>query len=142
MTDVDSAPVDFELLRTVHSRLHNTERFQAVELRPNYAPNSVFLCYDLGYFPQEVEDAFLQVRWYMNDDFNLHYEERYTDGDVWKCRWDRHPNEHNAREHFHPPPDASKPGKDTAFSEDWRDVISYVLEEIDEHIEGFWRNYD
>lgn len=140
MKDADSAPVDFALLRTIHSRLRGTERFREAELRPEYAPNSIVLRYDLGYFPQEVEDAFLQVRWYTNDDFNVHYEERYTDCDVWKCRWDRHPNEHNTREHFHPPPDASTPGQDTAFSEDWRDMLSYVLGEIDEHIQVFWRD--
>ncbi|MDZ7687541.1 MAG: hypothetical protein U5J64_02255 [Halobacteriales archaeon] len=140
MTDVDSAPVDFALLRTIYSRLHNTERFQEAELKPDYAPNFVVLYYDLGYFPQGVEEAFLQVRWYTNDDFNIHYEERYSDGDVWKCRWDRHPSEHNSREHFHQPPDASTPGRDASFSEDWRDVLSSVLEETDRHVEGFWRN--
>lgn len=140
MKDADSAPVDLALLRTVHSRLRGTGRFREAELRPEYPPNSVVLYYDLGYFPQEVEDAFLQVRWYTNDDFNVHYEERYADDDVWKCRWDRHPNEHNTREHFHPPPDASTSGKDTTFSEDWRDVLLYVLEELDEHVKGFWQN--
>lgn len=138
MTDVGSAPVDFALLGTIHSRLSDTERFQDAELRPGYAPNSVVLYYDLGYFPQEVEEAFLHVRWYTNDDFNVHYEERYADSDVWKCRWDRHPNEHNSREHFHQPPDASTPGRDTSFSKDWRDVLSHVLGEIDVHVEGFW----
>jgi len=139
MTGVDSEPVDFALLRTIHSRLADTGRFQEAELRPGYAPNSVVLYYDLGYFPQGVEEAFLQVRWYANDDFNIHYEERYAGSDVWKCRWNRYPNEHNTREHFHPPPDASTLGQDTS-SEDWRDVFSLVLEEIDGHVEGFRRN--
>ena len=134
----DSAPVDFEILRTMYSRLRKTERFESAELEPKYAPNSLVLRYDLRYFPSFVEEAFLEIRWYTNDDFNIHYEERYTDGEKWKCRWDRHPNQHNSREHFHPPPDASTPGEDASFPEDWRDMVSFVLEELDGHIRGFW----
>jgi hypothetical protein len=57
----DSASVDFEILRTVYSRLRNTERFKTAELQPSYAPNSLVLRYDLSYFPSFVEEAFLEL---------------------------------------------------------------------------------
>jgi hypothetical protein len=81
-----------------------------------------------------------RYRWYTNDDFNINYEEEYKDGETWKCRWDRHPNSHNRREHFHPPPDASTSGEELSYAKDWRDVISLVLNELDNHIQGFWRD--
>jgi hypothetical protein len=136
----ESAPVDFEVLDRVYTRLRGDERFEDVNLRPEYAPNSLVLHYDSRYFPSFVVTNFLQIRWYTNDDFNIHYEEEHEEVDTWKCRWDRHPNSHNQRGHFHTPPDASTPGEDLSYAKDWRDVISLVLDELDNHIQGFWKD--
>jgi hypothetical protein len=136
--DSESAPIDFGVLDRVYSRLRGDERFEEVELKPSYAPSSLVLRYDLRYFPSFVVANSLQIRWYTNDDFNIHYEEKYKDGETWKCRWDRHPNSHNRRGHFHTPPDASTPGEDLSYAKDWRDVVSLVLDELDNHIQGFW----
>ncbi len=136
----ESASIDFEILDKLYSRLRGDERLEKAELMPEYAPNSLILQYDLQYFPSFVVGSSLQIRWYTNDDFNIHYEEEYKDGDTWKCRWDRHPNSHNNREHFHPPPNASTPGENSSYPTDWRDMISLVLDELDSHIQGFWKN--
>lgn len=134
----DTAPIDYDILDRLGQRLAGSERFESVEYRPDYAPNSVVFRYDLGYFLAGVERASLQVRWYENDDFSFHYTEHWVDGDRWECRWDRHPNTHNSREHFHPPPDAATPGTDESHPDDWRDVVVAVLQELDAHIKAFW----
>lgn len=134
----DTAPIDSDVLDRLGHRLAGSERFENVDFRPEYAPNSVVLSFDLGYFPAGVEQVSLHVRWYENDDFSFHYVEHWEDSDRWECRWDRHPNTHNTREHLHPPPDAATPGTDESYPDDWRDVVVAVLQELDAHIEAFW----
>ena len=97
------------------------------------------LSFDLGKSPAEVERASLRIRWDEKNDFSSQYTEHWEDGDHWECRWDRHPNTHSAREHFHSPPDAATPGTDEPYSEDWRDVTVDILGKLDARIMGFWR---
>lgn len=134
----NAASIDFDLLDRIGDRFASDGRFEDVTLRPGYAPDSVILEYAVGYFPVAVEQAYLRVRWYENDDFNVHYSEQYADGEHWECRWDRHPNSHNARDHFHPPPDAQTPGRDERYPTDWRNVLANVLTELDARIQAFW----
>lgn len=137
-SDGSTAPVDFELLDRIRIRLRESDRFQHVDWRPEYAPRSVIFYYDLGYFPSVVDEAYLKVCWRENGDFIHHYEEKYGDGRRWACRWDRHPNDHNSRDHYHLPPDADRPCEDTDYPDDWRDVITDILREIDDHVRAFW----
>jgi hypothetical protein len=131
-------PIDTELLDRVASQLVQSERFDDIQTRPEYAPNAVVANYDLGYFPGGVTRAYLRIRWFQTDDFSIHYSEQYQTGHSWECRWDRHPNDHNTREHFHPPPDASTSGEDTDYPNDWRDVLATVLTDLDDRIKAFW----
>lgn len=134
----DIGGVDSDVLERIGRRLRGSARFSSVEYRPSFAPNAVVAHFDGGYFPTDVERANLRIRWFETDDFNVHYSEQYRDGETWECRWDRHPNNHNNRGHFHPPPDAATPGEDTVFPRDWREVISHILSELDERIQSFW----
>ncbi|WP_458190639.1 hypothetical protein [Haladaptatus sp. NG-WS-4] len=43
------------------------------------------------YFPPDVEDAYYDIRWYTSGDFELHYQENWSDERGWKRRWDKHP---------------------------------------------------
>ena len=131
-------PIDAEILDRIAAHLARTPRFDDVQTRPAYAPNAIVAEYDLGYFPGGVTQASLHIRWFETDDFSIHYAEQYQTGESLECRWDRHPNDHNRREHFHPPPDASTPGEDVAYADDWRDVLTTVLTRLDERIEAFW----
>ncbi|MEY7848128.1 hypothetical protein AB7C87_02870 [Natrarchaeobius sp. A-rgal3] len=89
------------------------------------------------YYPNEVS-AGLEIRWYRNDDFNVHYQEE-CQVSTWKCRWDRHPNAHNSRDHFHPPSAASRSGaQNEQWPTDYRDVSRLVLDCIEERIEVLW----
>jgi len=134
----DRGSVDLELLDRIATRLTRSNRFDSIETRPTYAPNAVIVDYDLGYFPNGVTRAYLRIRWFETDDFSIHYSEQYRTGNAWECRWDSHPNDHNTREHFHPPPDASTPGTDAEYPNDWRDVLATVLTRLDDRIEAFW----
>ncbi|WP_276249008.1 MULTISPECIES: hypothetical protein [unclassified Haladaptatus] len=136
--EVTVGGIDSDVLERIGRRLRGSTRFSSVEYRPTAAPNAVVAEYDLGYFPAGMKRASLRIRWFNTDDFNVHYSEQYRDGTLWECRWDRHPNEHNDREHFHPPPDAASPGNDMTFADDWRAVISFVLSELDERVRSFW----
>jgi hypothetical protein len=133
-----TGPVDAELLDRIAGHLRGSKRFTEISSQPPAAPNAVLAAYDLGYFPAGVDRAYLRLRWFETDDFSIHYSEQYRDGDLWECRWDRHPNDHNTRDHFHPPPDAATPGEDADYATEWRDVLVRVLTLVDERIEAFW----
>lgn len=134
----DAAPVDFDVLDDMRNYLVNSDRFEDVEWRPAYAPDSLVCTFDSGWYPASVDEAFLQITWFKNDDFHVHYEENWTDGEERTCRWDRHPNDHNTRDHYHPLPDSATPGQDVSYSRNWKDVVSRVLRAVDERIEAFW----
>ncbi len=131
-------PIDTEILDRVAAHLARSDRFADIQTRPSYAPHSVVADYDLGYFPNGVTRAYLRIRWFETDDFSIHYSEQYRTEDSWECRWDRHPNDHNTREHFHPPPDAPTPGADAEYPDNWRDVLATVLTRLDDRIKAFW----
>ncbi|ELZ31385.1 hypothetical protein C474_08787 [Halogeometricum pallidum JCM 14848] len=133
-----TGPIDTEILDRIAAHLTRSARFDDVKARPAYALNAVIADYDLGYFPGGVTRASLRIRWFETDDFSIHFSEHYRTGDSWDCRWDRHPNDHNTREHFHPPPDASTPGTDDDYPEEWRNVLAVVLSRLDERINAFW----
>lgn len=130
--------IDTELLDRIAAHLARSGRFDDIQPRPAYAPAAVVADFDLGYFPSGVTRAYLQIRWFETDDFSIHYSEQYQTGSMWECRWDRHPNDHNARAHVHPPPDASTPGKDTSYPADWRDILTLVLTRLDDRLKAFW----
>jgi hypothetical protein len=141
MSDDDVAvagPLDVDILDRIGHRLTGSGRFSAVNVQPESAPDSVVAEFDLGYYPAAVEQAYLQIRWFRTDDFSVHYYEEYASGGTWECRWDRHPNDHNTRAHFHPPPDAPTDGADAEYPTDWRDVLTQVLERLDKRIRSFW----
>lgn len=131
------APIDRSILEFLQTRLQATGQVAAaiitdasghLKLRVTLAPS---------YYPDSVEEAVLAVRWYTNDDFKIHYREAHP-AYAWECRWDRHPNPHNTRDHFHPPPGAPTPGNDASWPTDYRDVLRLVLAEIEDRIAALW----
>jgi hypothetical protein len=56
-------------------------------------------------YPEPVVEAHVLVKHVDRSDpqTNVIYEENWS-GDRWTCRWDRHENPHNTRDHFHHPP--------------------------------------
>lgn len=131
------APVDFDRLDVICDRLATDERFTRVEEHPEFAPGRLVCVYDQRVYPESVHLARLEIVWFENGDFSLHYHERHRDGE-FHHRWDRHPSSHNVRDHIHPGPEASTPGEDTTHPSDWRDVLSMVLTEIEDRQRALW----
>lgn len=130
------APIDRAVLERMRSRFRRRSMFESAEL---VEEGKLYLHVEVSsdYYPNEASARF-EIRWYRNDDFTVHYHEERQDG-VWQCRWDRHPNTHNSRDHFHPPPDASRTdAEDAQWPDDHRDVGRLVLARVEERIETLW----
>lgn len=130
------APIDRSVLERIRSRFVGHRMFESAEIvEEGKLHLRVVLSGD--YYPNEASARF-EIRWYRNDDFTFHYQEERRDG-AWACRWDRHPNAHNSRDHFHPPPDASRTDAENAqWPADHRDVSRLALDRIEERIQTLW----
>lgn len=134
---VCGAPVDFDRLAIIEERLGASDRFARITTSPEFAPDRLVCAYEPGFYPRSVETARLEIVWFENGDFSIHYHETHAAG-TFDHRWDRHPSAHNTRDHVHPGPDAPTPGIDASHPVDWRDVLSMVLSEVEERQRGFW----
>ncbi len=133
------APIDQPILEFLQTRLKRTQQVDRTTISDASGHLELRVQFELAYYPASVEEATLRIRWYTNDDFTIHYQETHADS-VWKCRWDRHPNPHNTRDHFHPPPAAEPHGTDAAWPTDYRDVLRLVFDEVEERITQLWAN--
>lgn len=131
------SPVDWDRLDRIAERLARSDRFQQVRSQPAFAPDRVVCVCEPGLYPRGVGEARIEITWFRNGEFSIHYHEEH-DGGTFDHRWDRHPSEHNTRDHVHLGPDAPTPGEDSSHPRDWRDVLSAVLEEIETRQRGFW----
>jgi hypothetical protein len=131
------APIDRPLLEFLQTRLQATRHVSRATVTDASGHLELQVVFAPSYYPASVNGVQLTVRWYTNDDFKLHYREAYTDR-TWECRWDRHANPHNTRDHFHPPPASPTPGEDASWPDDNRDVVAHVLTEIEDRIAALW----
>jgi hypothetical protein len=131
------APIDRPVLEFLRDRLETTPQVERAVITDADGHLELRVELSTAYYPDNVRATTLSVRWYANDDFKIHYREA-CDGSDWECRWDRHPNPHNAREHFHEPPDASTPGKDASWPDDYREVLTLVLDDVAKRIANLW----
>ncbi|WP_435181441.1 hypothetical protein [Halorussus sp. AFM4] len=131
------APIDRPILEFLQTRLQATAQVSQATITDANGHLELAVTLASSYYPETVDEANLSVRWYTNDDFKIHYREVHLEI-AWECRWDRHPNPHNTRDHFHPPPTARTPGEDASWPADHRDVLRLVLDEIEERIGELW----
>jgi hypothetical protein len=131
------APIDRPILEFLQTRLQATDQVARATITDSSGHLELQVIFTATYYPAIVNNAQLAVRWYTNDDFKIHYREVHSNH-AWECRWDRHPNPHNTRDHFHPPPSAATPGGDRSWPVDYRDVLALVLTEIEERITALW----
>jgi hypothetical protein len=130
------APIDRPILEFLQDRLETTQQVETTTITDDGHLELRVQLSD-AYYPETVRPVSLAVRWYTNDDFKLHYREVHAEHS-WECRWDRHPNPHNVRGHFHPPPEASTPGEDASWPTDYREVLTLVLDEIEDRVQLLW----
>ena len=129
-------PIDRSVLERLRLRFAGSRLFESVEI---IEAGNLYLHAELSseYYPGDVS-ARLEIRWYRTDDLNVHYQEDHRDS-TWKCRWDRHPNTYNYRDHFHPPPAASLPdAENSQWPPDHREVSRLVLDWIEDRIDTLW----
>jgi len=102
-----SGPLDVTTLNVLAERAHTHRLVETWALRPDaMSPRHLELSLDDGQYPPLVTEARLDIRWFVGGDYTFHYLETRT-GDIWQCRWDRHPKPGEPNAHFHPPPDAN-----------------------------------
>lgn len=95
--------------------------------------------FDTAYYPDAIGTVRLELRMYTNGDFNITYFETYL-GERRHYRLDRHDQDHNSRDHFHPLPSASTAkAVDNAFPTDVTMMLrEHVLPWIDERLGELW----
>jgi len=138
---VSGAPVDSDRVEVIRDRFTSDNRFSRVDEQPEFAPERLVCLYDQRFYPPVVLEARLEIVWFENGDFSLHYHEEHESGG-FDHRWDRHPSNHNDRDHIHPGPDAPTPGEDASHPLDWRDVLTLALSEIEDRQHAFWETVD
>jgi len=105
--DEPAAPVDSPGLETIRDRARTHSLVERTRVEQTGSTISmVVLSLSMDHYPGHVQDARIEIQWYLNGDYNFHYVERHRSEKIWQCRWDRHPNPHTSRTHFHPPPEA------------------------------------
>lgn len=78
-------------------------------------------------YPELITVIELQLELRTNGDFHNHYIENWS-GESRECRWDRHDNDHNTRDHYHPFPDASRDdAEDREFPDDFFRLLKDVI---------------
>jgi hypothetical protein len=136
------APVDDAVLRSIRDRVRTHPVIDTVTAeRTGGLLSMIQAACDPDRYPAHITAARLEIRWYTNDDYNFHYIETHAGG-TWQCRWDRHPNPHTERTHFHPPPDARSTDTiaDTPPEQHPAAMLTRTLANIRDRIETLWKN--
>lgn len=134
-----TGPPDRQTLQLLEGQLAADSLVVETEFEPDtYEPRLLRAFFDAGRYPESIETARLDVRWFTTSDFSIHYVEQHSDESQWECRWDRHPNAHNTRLHFHQPPDARTITDLSLPSLHPLEVYSTVLTAIEQRLETLW----
>ena len=134
-----TGPPDRQTLRLLERQLTTDPLAAATQFDPNtHEPRLLTATLDTERYPDTVTDARIDIRWFTTGDFSIHYVETRGDNTHWECRWDRHPNTHNSRLHFHEPPTDIEVSDLDLASLHPLDVYSTVFEAIEQRIESLW----
>jgi len=136
--DGDSPEIDRGVLETIRDRLRTAPQIDAAEIVVADGQTKLKAPLTAAATPRAIERRFLDVRWYTNDDFRIHYQEDW-EAQTWCQRWDRHPNAHNSQDHFHPPPNATTPGEDRAWPTAFQAVLELVVNDVRTRTETLWQ---
>ena len=134
-----TGPPDRQTLRLLERQLTSDSLVAETGFDPDpYEPRLLLAVLDAGRYPDSVTSARIDIRWFTTDDFSIHYVETLGDDDHWECRWDRHPNSHSTRLHFHEPPTGTEISELELSSLHPLDVYSTVFDAVEQRIELLW----
>ena len=134
-----TGPPDRQTLRLLERHLSSDPLVAETAFDPDaYEPRVLRGLLDAESYPDVVRTARLDVRWFTTGDFSAHYIEEHGDGKRWECRWDRHPNTHTTRLHFHEPPSAAQITALELPSLHPLEVYATVLTAVEQRIETLW----
>jgi len=134
-----TGPTDRQTLRLLERQSTTDPLVAATRFDPDaYEPRQLTVTLDTERYPDTVAEAGVDIRWFTTGDFSIHYVETQGDNTHWECRWDRHPNTHNTRLHFHKPPAGADISDLDLTSLHPLDVYSTVFDAIEQRIESLW----
>lgn len=134
-----TGPPGRQTLQLLERQLASDPLIEKTEFDPNSnEPRLLHAQLTVGRYPASVTAVRLDIRWFTTGDFSLHYIEEHNDDEHWECRWDRHPNTHNTRLHFHEPPSAAEITDLELPSLHPLEVYSTVLDAIEQRVERLW----
>lgn len=134
-----SADLNEEWMRIIGTRLGVHDAVDRVEKFPVEKPDRIVATFADSVYPTSVSTAWLELRLRLNDDLNIIYIEDWA-GDRWECRWDRHDNDHNTREHFHPPPTVTTvTAIDVDLPADPNRAVETALRFVEDRIQDLWQ---
>lgn len=127
MPDRGSREVDQALLDHLQSLFGRLSSVNRASLFPPNRQESLLIEFDTAPYPEQIKSVRLEIRAYTNGDVHISYLETYL-GELRRCRFDRHDQNHNSRDHFHPLPDAKTgDARDREFPTDLTMVIRDVV---------------
>lgn len=131
--------VDEATLRYLAGVLAGQPEVSGTSLFPANRQETLVVSVNDEYYPSGVDDVRLELRVYSNGDFHVSYFEDYA-GEVRRCRWDRHEQDHSTRDHFHPFPSAgTADAVDREFPTDvTRTLETVVLPWIEDRLGTVW----
>jgi hypothetical protein len=128
-----------ELMRIIGTRLGGHDAVGRVDKFPVEKPDRIVATFAESLYPTPVSTGWLELRLRLNDDLNIIYIEDWA-GDRWECRWDRHDNDHNSREHFHPPPTVTTAtAMDVDLPADPNRAVETALRFVEDRIRDLWQ---
>jgi hypothetical protein len=131
-----------ELMRSIASRLGKRRFVSRVDPFPSEKPDRIVATFYESFYPNSVTESRIELRLRLNNDINVIYLEEWS-GERWACRWDRHENDHNTREHFHPPPNiTTQNAKDIELPRDPNRTVLLTMRFIEDRITDLWQTQE
>ena len=139
----ETQKVDEELLRYLARVLASLDEVQTTSLFPANKQETLLVHLNVDYYPDAIDDVRFELRVYTSGNFHVSYIETYL-GEIQRCRWDRHEQNHNTRDHFHPFPAAgTSNAEDRDFPADVTALLeTVVLPWVETRLGTIWAEHD
>jgi hypothetical protein len=130
-----TGPPDRQTLRLLERHLASDTLVTETKFEPDpHESRQLQVSLDSRRYPESISAARLDIRWFTTADFSIQYVEDHIDKTQWECRWDRHPNPHTTRLHFHQPPTAEEITDLALGSLHPLEVYSTVLDAVEQRL--------